>query len=425
MDLTRGNLLNVHCLDLMKSAPTGSAWFTPPPIFTKQANTPWVDKKNPGDPSYDEALGKKVLDRILAVILGRTYFVVDQGICDASDMNWLTRLALGFGQGLLDLADKLGARRVKEICTAYAAANPGFVVPKSILEEKLAVFRRNVTVQRDGDVAVVTIRRPEVKNALNDLTMHELKSAVDEIAADAGVKGIVLTGFAGGLAGADIMELAALATGEAAEQKCLRGHAILEAIASSKKPIVAALSGPVMGGGAELSMACHARVVAPDLMLAQPEVNLGIIPGYGGTQRLPRLVGIERGVDMLRTGRVVGAKEACAWGWATGQPAADVVGAAKALLRDAFAGKAKLAPVNPEPMQVPAKLAAADIGHRSLAIDAILVDVVRRGLAKPLAEGLAIEAHGFGQCKKTIDMDIGMKNFIQNGPRVPAAFLHE
>ena len=98
---------------------------------------------------------------------------------------------------------------------------------------------------------------------------------------------------------------------------------------------------------------------------------------------------------------------------------------ARALLRRHIAGEAKLAPVSPEPVAIPADLPQVDPGHRSRAIDAILVDVVRRGLALPLEEGLALEAEGFGRCKRTVDLDIGMKNFIQNGPRVPAAFLHE
>jgi enoyl-CoA hydratase/carnithine racemase len=159
--------------------------------------------------------------------------------------------------------------------------------------------------------------------------------------------------------------------------------------------------------------------------MGQPEVNLGIIPGYGGTQRLPRLIGVEKSCDLLRTARSVGADEACALGWAHGEPAKDVMAAAKALIEAHLAGTETIGPVDPSPMKVPEELPNHDIGHRSLAIDAILVDVMRRGLAKPLSEGLAIEADGFARCKQTVDLDIGMKNFIQNGPRVPAVFMHE
>ncbi len=425
MDLTKGNLLNIHCMELMKEASTGSEWFTPPPIFARQANAPWHDRKNPGDPAHDETLQREVLDRILAVLLARTYFVVDNGICDPTELNWLTRTALGFSKGLLDLAVDLGADRVHALCTAYAEKHPGFEVPASIANKTLIDFRGNVKVERDGDIAVITIYRPEVKNALDERTMTELTTAFEELAADDAVRGVVLTSADGSLAGADIMELAALKTPEEARDKCLKGHRSMGRMFAANKPVVAAVDGPVLGGGAELSMCCHARVVGRGLMTGQPEVNLGIIPGYGGTQRLPRLIGVERGIELLRTGRPFGAKEACAWGWATGEPADDPVATAKDLIRRHLDGKVKLAPVDPKPLAVPDKLPTVNIGHRSLAIDAILVAVIRDGLSRPLDEGLSVESDGFARCKKTVDYDIGMKNFIQNGPRVPAEFMHE
>ena len=101
------------------------------------------------------------------------------------------------------------------------------------------------------------------------------------------------------------------------------------------------------------------------------------------------------------------------------------VKAASDLIRAHLAGQAVIRPIDPAPLTVPDRLPVVDLGHHSLAIDAILVDVVRRGLTRPLDEGLRVEAAGFGACKRTVDMDIGMKNFIQNGPRVPALFLHE
>ena len=425
MDLTRGNLLVDHCQELMRDAPGGTPWFAPPAILRERGNAPWHDRKAPGDPRHDEALGRAVRDRILAVLFARTYAVVDDGTCDASELNWMTRMALGFRKGILELAEEAGAERVRALCAAYAAKNPGFAVPPSVAEGRLPAFRRHVRVERDGDLAVLSVRRPEVKNALNAETLAEIAAEMQALGADPAIRGVVLTSFDGALAGADINELAALADPAACEAICRKGHAVLAVIEGLKKPVVAAVDGPVLGGGAELSMACHARVVGPALSLGQPEVNLGIIPGYGGTQRLPRLVGVERALDLLRTGRVVGAKEARAWGWASAEPAADVVAAAKALIRRHLAGDAALAPVDPAPVAVPEALPPVELGHRSRVIDAILVDVVRRGLAKPLPEGLEVEAVGFGRCKRTIDLDIGMKNFIQNGPRVPAAFLNE
>ena len=169
---------------------------------------------------------------------------------------------------------------------------------------------------------------------------------------------MVLTSFDGSLAGADIMELAALKTREEAEKKCLRGHEVLSQIANMSKPVVAAVDGPVLGGGAEISMSCHARVVGPQLMLGQPEVNLGIIPGYGGTQRLPRLIGLERGLELLRTGRPVRRQAGLRMGLGDGRAFfRDVVSAAKdAHSRRIIEGKVKLAPVESGALAVPEEL---------------------------------------------------------------------
>lgn len=425
MDLTRGNLLNVHCLELMRAAPTGSAWFSPPPIFIKQGLTPWYPGGKPLREACDESLAAQIRDRILAVLLGRTLFVADNGICDPSDLNWLTRNALGFAKGLLDVADDLGGERVRELCTSYASAHPGFGLTASVRAGRLPSFRRDIVVERDGDIAVLRIRRPEVRNALSGRTVAEIGQAVAELEADSTVAGIVITSFDGAIAGADIQELAVLEDAAGCERSSRSGQAILSALAGCSKPIVAAVDGPVLGGGAELAMACHARIAGTHLVLGQPEVNLGIIPGYGGTQRLPRLIGPERASQLLRTGGTIGAKEACALGWASGEPVGDVLRAAKDLLRRHLSGDVVLAPVNPAPVTVPRPLPQVDLGHRSIAIDEILVRVIRDGWSLPLEEGLRVEAAGFARCKGTVDMDIGMKNFIQNGPRVPAAFLHE
>lgn len=427
MDLTKGNLLTVKCQLLMQKAKTGTPWFAPPAILTTQGDKPWHDRNAPGDPAHDAVLADKVMDRVLAVLLARTYFVVENDIATAIETNWLTRMALGFTKGLLEVGEELGAARVREILARYAAQHPGFVVPQKVGDQQLPRFRRNVKVEIEGDLATVRVFRPEVKNALSRVTLAEIDAAVAELNADPKVLGIVLSSHDGALAGADIGELAALPSPADCERTCLDSHPIFERIARSRKPVVAAVDGPVMGGGAELSMACHARVVGKSLALGQPEVNLGIIPGYGGTQRLPRLIGLERAATMLRTGRTISAKEACEWGWAHGAPAEAPLAEAKALLRRAIAGELKLEAVASAPLAGAGakELPAVDLGHRSLAIDAILVDVIRRGLERPLEEGLVIEAQGFARCKSTVDMDIGMKNFVQNGPRVPAAFLHE
>jgi enoyl-CoA hydratase/carnithine racemase len=409
----------------MQHAPGGSAWFAPPTILSKQGDTPWHDPAKPQSGGCPDPLRKQIVDRVLAVLLARAFAVMDDKTCEPSDLDWLLRMSLGFTKGTLELAETLGMAKVREIVTAYAKSHPGFPVPPSIAEARALHLVRDVRVEREGDVAVVRVFRPEARNALCARALTEVRDAVVALGADPKVKGIILTSTDGAFAGADIHELAALPTPEACEAMSARGQSLLAEISASPKPVVMACDGPVLGGGAETAMACHARVVGKALHLGQPEVDLGILPGYGGTQRLPRIVGLAAAVPMLRAGKAVDAAAACKMGWAHGQPEGDILAAAKALLRDHAEGKVKLAPVDPAPMALPAKLPDVDLGHRSLAIDGIVVDVLRRGLALPLADGLRLEAQGFGRCRKTVDMDIGMRNFIQNGPRVPAVFLHE
>jgi enoyl-CoA hydratase/3-hydroxyacyl-CoA dehydrogenase len=423
MDLTNGNVLVAHIQELMQEV--GGDWFAPPALLVKKGTDRWRNPKVNEDTSHTEAQAKQVMDRILAVLLGRAYAVAENGVCEVSDLNWLLRTSLGFTEGTLDLGKKLGADKVAELCKAYQKDHPGFPVPKCVTEKRLPVYLRDLTIQRDGNIAVVTVRRPEFKNALCMQTVQELKTAFETLDADASVQGVVFTGFGGPLSGADVNEFTSLNTREETEGICYKAHPVQKLIAGMKKPVVAAVDGPVMGGGAEFCMSCHARVVGRNLMFAQPEVNLGIIPGYGATQRLPRLVGVERALELLRTARTIGAKEACAIGWAHGEPVADPISAAKNLIREHIAGKVKLAAVNPAPLAVPDPIPSVEIGHRSLVIDAIIVKAVQEGVRLPLDQGLIVETKSFADSKETIDADIGIKNFTANGPRVPAAFMHE
>lgn len=423
MDLTNGNLLVHHIQELMQEV--HGDWFAPPPLLKKQGMERWRNPKVAEDSTHTEAQEKQVMDRILAVLVGRAYAVAENGVCDASDLNWLLRMSLGFNEGTLDLGKKLGAEKVAELCLKFAEANPGFPVPKCVAEKNPPTYMRDVVVEKDGNVAVLMVRRPESKNALSMQTVQEIKSALDELNADPEVKGIVFTGYEGALSGADINEFVSMTTREEAEGICTNAHPVQKAISTSPKPVVAAVNGPVMGGGSEFSMTCHARVVGKNLLMGQPEVNLGIVPGYGATQRMPRIIGVEKALELLRTGRYVGAAEACDIGWAYGEPVDDPVQAAKDLIQEHLAGKVNLAPVDPAPIAVPDSIPDTDLGHRSLVIDALLVDAVKQGLKLPLDEGLLVEAKAFADSKETIDADIGIKNFTQNGPRVPAAFMHE
>ncbi|MEJ2111686.1 MAG: 3-hydroxyacyl-CoA dehydrogenase/enoyl-CoA hydratase family protein [Acidobacteriota bacterium] len=423
MDLTHGNVLVVHIQELMQEV--GGDWFAPPALLVKKGTDIWRNPNAAEDSTHTEDQAKQVLDRILAVLLGRAYAVAENGVCDASDLNWLLRMSLGFNEGTLDLGKKLGAEKVAELVLKYAEAHPGFPVPKCVAEKKLPAYLRDVKIDRDGDIATVMVRRPESKNALSMQTVQEIRAALEQLEADDSVKGIVFTGYDGALSGADINEFTSLVTKEDTEGICTKSHPVQKYISEMKKPVVAALDGPVLGGGAEFSMACHARVVGKNLLMGQPEVNLGIVPGYGATQRLPRSVGVEKALELLRTGRYISAKEACEIGWAYGEPVDDPLAAAKDLIQQHLAGKVKLAPVDPAPIAVPDTIPDIDLGHRSLTVDALLVNAVKEGLQLPLEEGLLVETRAFVDSKDTVDADIGIKNFTQNGPRVPAAFIHE
>ncbi len=398
-DLTHGNMLTASCLMLMQKAHDGNPCFAPPILLLDQRDKPWLDRKNPGSSDYDEATAKIVMDRILAVLLGRAYAIVDEGVCSASDLDLLSRLAFGFKKGL-----------------------PTVHPPETYH------FLRDVTVdtRRVGDIAIVTVRRPEVMNALSKQTIRELVEAFMKLEFDDRIKGIILTGFDGTLAGADVNELAALETAEACMLHAAPGQDLTLMIEGLGKPVVAVCNGFTLGGGSELAMACHARIVGPKAVIGQPEVNLGVIPGYGGTMRLPRIIGLERALHMLRTGESINAAQAIEYGWATGPIVEDPIEAAIALLRRHIAGEITLKPLSHEPMDLPGTIdmSGINIGHHSSMIDNILCLTVADGLKLRLPEGLKREAAGFGQCKGTKDMEIGLRNFTENGPKVRAEFVH-
>jgi enoyl-CoA hydratase/carnithine racemase len=435
MDLTKGNALSNKCLALMQEAHDGNEWFAPLPILEEKASSFWHNRDDPGDSTYGEDLKDKVLRRILAVLFARTFYVLDNDICEATDLNWLTKNALGFRKGLLDLAEEFGINWIREICMEYAESNQGFEIPPSIESLVPPVFNRHVIIKiREDGVAVIEIFRPEVKNALNNQVIAEILTALDELNDDQSVGGVVITSYDGSIAGADIGGLAALKTSGEASAQCERWHEVHNfLITMMDKPVVAALDGPVMGGGAELAMGCDARVVGPNLILAQPEVNLGFIPGFGGTQFLPRIVGVENAAKMLRTGKPIKAQEAFELGWASVAPVKDgniVQMAAQILVGgtsdvvDLEPGTVELEPMNPDPIEVPDKLPAVNIGHCSTAIDEILVDLLLRSLSMNLFDGLKEEAKAFGHCMHKKDFRIGLGNFMKNGPRVPAEFTN-
>src|SRR3954447_24775050 len=194
--------------------------------------------------------------------------------------------------------------------------------------------RENVLYEKKGAIAYVTLNRPKVLNALNKATIAELNDAFKAARDDDSVRGVILTGagdkaFA---AGADISEMANDTPAEA-EDKTRHGQRLTRVIENLGKPVIAAVNGFALGGGCELAMACTIRLAVETAKFGQPEVTIGIIPGYGGTQRLPRLVGKGRALQLILTGEMIGAQEAHRIGLVNEiVPPAELISRAEAIL---------------------------------------------------------------------------------------------
>jgi enoyl-CoA hydratase/carnithine racemase len=236
---------------------------------------------------------------------------------------------------------------------------------------------------------VLTVNRPKVLNALNGPTLDELRRALLALRADEAVRVVIVTGAGDKsfIAGADINELA-VQTPVGGREHGLRGQHVLELVENLGKPVIAAINGFALGGGCELAMACSIRLAADTAKLGQPEINLGIIPGYAGTQRLARLVGRGRALEILLTGDMIGADEAFRLGLVNRVvPAAELMGVARALA-------AKLATKAPVAMRY-------------------ILDAVNKGLDMPFAEAARFEATLFGLVSATEDMREGTRAFLE------------
>jgi enoyl-CoA hydratase len=244
---------------------------------------------------------------------------------------------------------------------------------------------------RDG-VAFVTINRPEKLNALNDKVMEELDACFAALGADAEVRGVVLTGAGekAFVAGADIAELARQSP-VGGKEKSTRGQQVLDRIESLGKPVIAAVNGFALGGGCELAMACHVRIASENARLGTPEVKLGLMCGYAGTQRLSRLVGKGRALEILLTGEPVDAAEALRIGLVN-----------RVVPRDKLLAEAEA-------------LARKMIANAPLSLR-FTMEAVNGGLEMPFAEAQCLEATLFGLLCTTDDMKEGTRAFLEKRP---------
>jgi enoyl-CoA hydratase len=246
----------------------------------------------------------------------------------------------------------------------------------------------NLLIERDEATAIVTINRPKVLNALNTQTLDELRRAILEIKQDEGVRVVIVTGAGekSFVAGADINELA-VQTPTGGREHALAGQHVFDLIENLGKPVIAAINGFALGGGCELAMACTLRLAADTARLGQPEIALGLIPGYAGTQRLTRLVGTGKAMEMILTGAPMAADEAQRIGLVNRVvPAAELMAEARKL-----AGQlAKSAPIAMR----------------------YIINAVNKGAEMPFAEACQYEATLFGLVASTDDMREGTSAFL-------------
>jgi enoyl-CoA hydratase/carnithine racemase len=247
----------------------------------------------------------------------------------------------------------------------------------------------NVLYEKKGPIAYVTLNRPKVLNALSKATIAELKTAFEDARDDAAVRGVILTGagdkaFA---AGADVGEVVNDTPLEAAEHTRV-GQEVTSLIENLGKPVIAAVNGYAVGGGCELAMACTIRIAAETAKFGQPEVKLGIMPGYGGSQRLPRLIGKGRALQVILTGDTVSAQEAYRIGLVNEVvPGTNLMARAEAILHQINAN--------------------GPVGVRCS------LEAVNKGLETGLSEGLFIEASLFAICASTDDKKEGTSAFLE------------
>ena len=251
---------------------------------------------------------------------------------------------------------------------------------------------KNLRLERREQVTVLFVNRPNVLNAINRETLGEIADAVRAFTADDAQGALVVTGQGekAFISGADINELSTL--GPAAAEDISRfGQRVVDLLEQSPKPVIAAVNGYAFGGGCELALACHMRLASENAVLGLPEVKLGIIPGYGGTQRLPRLVGPGRALELILSGRNIKADEA------------ERIGLVNRVVPQV------------ELVNEAVKLAQAILKNGPLAVAAALECVVR-GMQLPLEQGLRFESGRFGILAASEDMHEGLQAFLDKRP---------
>lgn len=247
----------------------------------------------------------------------------------------------------------------------------------------------NVTLEKEGSIAVVTINRPKALNALNSETLKDIETVIDELANDDAIYAVIVTGSGekAFVAGADITEMKDLNVMEGRKFGIL-GNRVFRKLESLEKPVIAAVNGFALGGGCELSMACDIRIASTKAKFGQPEVGLGITPGFGGTQRLARIVGTGMAKEMIYTGKIINAEEA---------------------FRIGLVNKI----VEPDKLMDEARALANTIAMQAPIAVKLCKSAINRGMQCDIDTAIMYESEAFGECFSTEDQKEGMTAFTE------------
>ncbi len=429
-NLAGGNPITQHGLSEMNTKIM--PWYQSPKILDDQVKSgkSWETAAKGEKVEYTPETYEAVSNRVIGAYFGMICEIVGRGISNIGDLE----LAMDVGLVLntpFAMMNKMGVKKALELVEAYAKENPGFKVDEILIKQAASgkPWKIPVVLREDkGDVAIVKIRRPKVLNALNAEVFEQLREIILDIQKDPKIKGAVLTGFGtrAFVSGADIGMLAAQKTAKEGEEACLKNHSIIGLIENLGKPVVCAMNGLAFGGGNEIAMACTARIAkkGQKVFVGQPEPKLGFIPGAGGTQRLPRLIGVEKSWPILRNSNPISSAQARELGLIQEEAEGDLIEAGINWVKNILLGKIKVPSIPKGPIPIPSKLPEVDIGHLSRKIDSLLQKSILEGAKMTLEDGLKLEAKIFGECFSTQDRKIGIDNFMKNGPKVNAQFVH-
>ena len=393
-------------------------WFRPPATLDEMAGAelPWRTADRGDTVSYSTQMYEEISSALMGVYFGLACEALESGIADIGNLEIGVELGLAL-KPPFGMMNELGPKKVRALIEGYAKENPGFRIPRDVGPWKIPVVIRE---DRD-DVAVLTLRRPKALNALTRDSFRQLDLHLVAIQDEPRIRGVVLTGFGtkAFTAGVDVSVLSSIPSPEDARASSLECNRILRRIETLGKPVVCALNGLSLGSGSELAYACSARIARRGLpmLFGQPEVRLGIIPGAGATQRLPRLIDFTVAWRLLRTGGTLSGTEALHLGLISEEIDGDVVARAVELART-------VRPASPPDPLVPPVLPEVNLKGLSRRVDEILRHAILEGARLPLDRALEVEARSFGEVYATRDHRIGLDNYLKTSLKQPASFVH-